>query len=147
VADEGTQVEVDFMLLADAAQAVSGKLYVLGGGWTHVLVPEFPGHTPAPFAVAVGITVPYHLTNRRFAFGLELLDSDGTVVGDQFGAEMEQGRPPGLRPGTGQAILLAINVHPEFPAEGRYRFQATIDGEPVRSVPFEAALAPAQAAT
>src|SRR5436309_3077996 len=55
------------MLLADAAQAVGGKMYVMGGGWTHVLVPQFPGYAPAPFSVAVGITVPYHLTNRRFA--------------------------------------------------------------------------------
>ena len=144
--EEVTQVEIDFMLLADAAQAVGGKMYVMGGGWTHVLVPQFPGYAPAPFSVAVGITVPYHLTNRRFAFGLELVDSDGTRVGDVLTAEMEQGRPPGLRPGTGQAILLAVNVHPEFPSEGRYRYQATIDGEPVRAVPFEAALAPAQPA-
>jgi hypothetical protein len=145
VDEDVTQVEIDFMLLADAAQAVSGKLYVLGGGWTHVFVSQFPGPAPAPFSVAVGITVPYHLTNRRFEFGLELLDSDGGRVGDLLTAEMEQGRPPGLRPGTGQAILLAINVHPEFPVAGRYRFQATIDGEPVRSVSFEAAVAPPQA--
>jgi hypothetical protein len=144
VADDATQVEVDFMLLADGAQAVGGKLYVLGGGWTHVFVPQFPGHPPAPFSVALGITVPSHLTNRRFEFGLELLDSDGGRIGDVLTAEMEQGRAPGLRPGTGQAILLAINVHPEFPGEGRYRYQATLDGEPVRSVPFEAALAPPQ---
>lgn len=133
-----TQIEVDFMILADGAQAVGGKLFMLGGGWTHMFVPQFPGRPPAPFAVAVGITVPYHFTNRRFSFALELTDSDGARVGDVLTAEMEQGRPPGIRAGISQPILLAVNAQPEFPGPGRYTFNATIDGEHVRSVSFEA---------
>jgi hypothetical protein len=132
-----TKLEVDFMMLADGAQAVGGKLYVLGGGWTNLLVPELPGRPQAPFAVALGITVPYNLTNRRFTLALELADSDSNRVGDVFTAEFEQGRPPGLRPGATQSILIGINAHPEFPAPGRYNFSASIDGEPLKSVPFE----------
>ena len=133
-----TQIEVDFMILADGAQAVGGKLFMLGGGWTHLFVPQFPGKPAAPFAVAVGITVPFNLTNRRFSFALELTDSDGGRVGDVLTAEMEQGRPPGLRPGTSQPILIAVNAQPEFPGPGRYTFNATIDGELLRSASFEA---------
>ena len=132
-----TKLEVDFMILADGAQAVGGKLYMLGGGWTHLLVPQLPGKPQAPFAVTLGITVPYNLTNRRFSLALELTDSDAERVGDVFTAEFEQGRPPGLRAGANQSILVAVNAHPEFPAPGRYTFSASIDGEPLRSVPFE----------
>jgi hypothetical protein len=132
-----TQLEIDFMILADGAQAVGGKLYMLGGGWTHLFVPQFPGRPQAPFAIAIGIEVPYHLTNRRFAFGIELTDSDGNRVGDMLTGEMEQGRPPGIRPGASQRILLAANAHPEFPAAGRYTVNATIDGELLRTVSFE----------
>jgi hypothetical protein len=131
------QIQVDFMILSDGAQAVGGKLYVLGGGWTHLFVPQLPGKPQAPFAVALGIAVPYHLTNRRFAFALELSDSDGQRVGDLLSAEMEQGRPPGLRQGASQNILIAINAQPDFPEAGRYTFNATVDGEPMRSVSFE----------
>jgi hypothetical protein len=77
------------------------------------------------------------LTNRRFAFALELRDSDGQRVGDVLTAEMEQGRPPGLRPGASQHILIAVNAQPDFPTAGRYTFNATVDGEPMRSVSFE----------
>lgn len=140
-----TQLEIDFLILADGAQAVGGKLYLLGGGWTHLLVPNFPGRPAAPFALAMGITVPYNLTNRRFNFTLELTDADGERVGDVLTAEFEQGRPPGLRPGANQPILLALNTNHEFPSPGRYTFNASIDGELMRSVAFEAiAQSPAQ---
>lgn len=135
--DQG-QIGVDFMILADGAQAVGGKLYMLGGGWTHVFVPQFPGPPIAPFAIALGLTVPYHLTNRRFSFALELTDADGMRVGDLLAGELEQGRPPGLRAGTSQPILIAVNARPEFPQAGRYTFNASIDGQPMKSIAFEA---------
>jgi len=133
----GTEIDVDFLLLADGAEAVGGKLYILGGGWTHLFVPEVPGPPFGPFAVALGVAVPYHLTNRRFTFMLELTDADGNRVGDVMTGEFEQGRPPGIRPGASQPILLAVNARPEFPAAGRYTFTALIDDRPMRSVSFE----------
>ena len=36
------QLEIDFMILADGAQAVGGKLYMLGGGWSASSFPSFP---------------------------------------------------------------------------------------------------------
>jgi hypothetical protein len=135
--EDPTQIAIDFMILADGAQAVGGKLYMLGGGWTHLFVPQFPGKPQAPFALAVGISVPYHLTNRRFSFAVELTDSDGERVGELLTAEFEQGRPPGLRPGANQPILLAVNAHPDFPAPGRYTFKASVDGEQMRTASFE----------
>src|SRR5579871_5741921 len=92
------ELAIDFMMLADGAQAVGGKLYVLGGAWSNLLVPVLPGPPPAPFSVALGITVPYTLTNRRFSFTLELADEDGQRVGDPLTFEFEAGRPAGMRP-------------------------------------------------
>jgi hypothetical protein len=140
-----THLNIDFMILADGAQAVGGKLYMLGGGWTYLLVPQLPGRAQAPFSIALGITVPYNLTNRRFNFALEVTDADGERVGDVLTFEFEQGRPPGLRAGASQPILLAVNTNPEFPRAGRYTFNASIDGDLMQSVPFEVLLqTPAQ---
>ena len=47
------------LMLADSAQAVEGKLYILGGGWSLV------GPEPTPMAIALKIEVPWDETNRR----------------------------------------------------------------------------------
>jgi hypothetical protein len=62
------------MLLADAAQEVNGKLYVLGGGWS-VTGPDLP-----PMAIAIKLDVPWSAANVQHAFALELIDEDGRAV-------------------------------------------------------------------
>jgi hypothetical protein len=121
------------LLLADAAQAVAGKLYVLGGGWSTIAL-------GSPSALAVYVQVPWDQTNRRHAWRLELLDSDGNAVvlpgpgGEQAVAidgAFEIGRPPGLAPGTEQGVPIALQLGPLPLAPGqRYEWRLSIDGEP-----------------
>ena len=62
------------MLLADSAQAVGGKLYILGGGWS------ITGPMPSPSAIALKIEVPWDLAARRHNILLELVDADGQPI-------------------------------------------------------------------
>ena len=119
------------LLLADAAQAVDGKLYVLGGGWS------VTGPQPTPMAIALKIDVPWDQTNTRHSWRLELVDADGGPVelGDepspvQIEQEFEIGRPPGVKPGTPLDFVVAISIQP-LPLETgkQYAWQLTIDGE------------------
>ena len=119
------------MLLADAVQAVNGKLYVLGGGWS-VTGPE-----PAPSALAIKIDVPWDEANRKHRFKLALVDEDGrgvTVPGTQapveVAGEFEAGRPAGLRPGTSLDVVLAINIGPLLLEPGaRYVWRCWVDDQ------------------
>jgi len=122
------------MMLADAAQAVDGKLYILGGGWS------ITGPAPHPSAIAVLIQVPWDRTNVEHHFRLELVDSDGdAVVLDAdvndpqpvvIEGSFEVGRPPGIRPGTPIDVPLAINVGPlPLSSGGRYEWRLSIDEE------------------
>ncbi len=61
-------ISLDYLLVADGADAVGGKLYLLGGGWDRLMVPQLPGPPAVPFAVALGINVPWNLTNRKIGF-------------------------------------------------------------------------------
>ena len=119
------------MLLADSVQAVGGKLYILGGGWS-ITGP------PAQFGIAILIEIPWDQTNQKHPWKLELLDSDGAAVlvqtpsGEQplvFQGELEVGRPPGLKPGTPIAVPLAVNLAP-LPLEpgSRYEWRLSIHG-------------------
>jgi uncharacterized protein DUF6941 len=118
------------MMLADAAQEVNGKLYVLGGGWS-VTGPVLP-----PMALALKLDVPWSAANQEHEFLLVLVDADGHPVragaddGEvRAGGTFEVGRPQGLPAGTDIDFSFAVTV-PSLPlAAGRYAWQLWIDGE------------------
>jgi hypothetical protein len=122
------------ILLCDAAEAVNGKLYILGGGWS------VTGPRPVPSALAIKLDVPWTEANRKIPVLIELLDADGRpfVVEDpqgslqpvKVGMEIEVGRPPGLAPGTPLDATLAFGIPalPLTPGQ-RYAWRLTVDGE------------------
>jgi len=138
------------LMLADSVQASEGKLYILGGGW------NVTGPDPTPSGIAIYIEVPWDMTNVRSPWRLELLTSDGesvmvpTPMGDQplvLKGEFEVGRPPGVTPGTGLGVPLAINLGP-LPLEpgGRYewRFYIRDDTDENWRLPFSTRPRPQQ---
>jgi hypothetical protein len=116
------------MLLADAAQVVDGKLYVLGGGLQAI------GPNPQPVAIVLWIQVPWDRANRKHDWQLELLDEDGMPVLHQdrpilVAGQFEAGRPPGATPGTPLPVPVAITFTALPLAGGRsYSWRLAIDG-------------------
>jgi len=121
------------MMLADAAQSIDNKLYILGGGWS------VTGPDPSPSAIALLIQVPWNRANVRHTFELVLLDADGHPVllqPDQdepqpvhAQGEFEAGRPPGMLPGTPLDTTAAISISPlPLPPAARYVWELRIDG-------------------
>jgi hypothetical protein len=121
------------MLLADAAQEVLGKLYILGGGWS-VTGPEVP-----PMALAIKLDVPWSDANASHEFELALVDTDGHAVSVddepegarevRIAGSFEVGRPPELPPGSDIDCAFTVNVGAIPLASGRYAWQLWIDGE------------------
>jgi hypothetical protein len=121
------------MLLADAAQAVSGKLYILGGGWS------ITGPEPTASAIALKIEVPWDEANRRHSMTLALVDGDSqpvrlpTPAGQEplvIQGQFETGRPAGLKPGTPLDAVLAISLAPlPLKPDSRFVWRLTIDNE------------------
>ncbi|HEX9467855.1 MAG TPA: hypothetical protein VGA11_05575 [Acidimicrobiia bacterium] len=135
------------VMLCDAAQAVDGKLYILGGGWT------FIGPEPSPFAIAVIIEVPWDQANKKHTFKLDLVDEDGQPVALEGPAgtttlsvtgDFEVGRPPGLREGTPLNFSVAINSGPVPLAPGRrYSWMLSVDGHSDEDWPLSFDVRPA----
>ena len=117
------------MFLCDSAQAVQGKLFVLGGGLSAI------GPKPQPLALAMQITVPWDRANVPHDWLIRLLDEDGRPVklGEKeivVQGRFEAGRPAGLRPGTPLGVALAINITPlPLPAGRSYTFALSIGDE------------------
>jgi hypothetical protein len=122
------------LLLADYAQAVNGKLYIVGGGWS------ICGPGPTPMAVAIKLEIPWDRSNEQHHVVLELVDADGQSVllqndlGNEqpirIEADVEVGRPPGVKVGTPLDATIALNTGPlPLPPGSRYAWQLSIGGE------------------
>jgi hypothetical protein len=120
-------VEPDYLLLADRAEVVQGKLYLIGGGWDRIGLVTLPG--PADFDVAVGVLVGYHETNTTHVLEMQLEDEDNIVVAGPIRANFELGRPPGLRDGHIQRFQMVLRGPFTLPRPGAYHWALGLDGE------------------
>lgn len=132
------------LLLCDFAEAVNGKLYVMGGGWNILYAPGQPVNT----AVAAVIAVPWDQTNQRHEISLELLTHDGAAVEIEGQAlsvsgEFEVGRPPGTKPGSSLNAPFVWTFAGLVLEAGGYEWKMSIDGNPVASRPFVVTSPPA----
>lgn len=115
------------VILCDAAVAdPSGKIHMLGAGWS------VTGTPTTPSAVALLLKIPWDLANRKLPLKLELLDGDGhpmslaTPAGQQgvgAEAEIETGRPPGMPPGSMLDASFALNIGPLPLPPGGYEWR------------------------
>lgn len=137
--ESAQDVRIKTMIVADGAQAVNGKLYILGGGFDHINMPTQPFQFR--FDLAMLISVPWTATNDPYQLVVELVDADSNPVGYRAEATMETGRPPGSRRGTSFTIPLALPVFAEFPEPGRYALRGTINGVEQDRVAIETVLA------
>jgi hypothetical protein len=126
-------ISADFVILCDSAQVQGEKLYMLGGGWSQVWAKQFP--TQHHMAVAAGILIPWMETNARHQFKLQVRSEDGKVYSEVQG-EFEQGRPPGLPPGSAQRVMLAMNMNIRLEQPGEAVAELSLDGQVARTVPF-----------
>jgi hypothetical protein len=138
------QLEVDFLLLADRAEAVNGKLYMLGGAWERIGVADFA--QPLTISIALGVLVPWSQTNMSHTVGLTLRDADGRWLDFRIEASFVTGRPPFLS-GEVQRVLMAIpGQSVVLPGPGNYVLVASLDGAEAKSVRFSAVQAQPPAA-
>jgi len=139
-------MQVEWIVLADAAQAVGNKAYILGGGWDQLQVPG-PGH-PHHCAIAVSLLVPWNETNEPHTVAVEMMSADGTDRVRLSEGRLEVGRPVGVARGQDQRAIIAIDLAVGFQRSGRFELRALPDGEDegARSVAFTVNVQAPQAA-
>jgi hypothetical protein len=124
-------------LLCDSAEEVGGKLYILGAGWSLIRVPN----VPLNMALAILVAVEWSQANERFTLEAALVDDDGQPVnlGDQdvkASGQLEAGRPAGLKPGIDLNLPLAMQFNGISLPPGGYRWEVSIDGTQMTTIPF-----------
>lgn len=122
------RVEVEFLIVADAVEALNGKLYMLGGGWDTMQVANFS--LPVAFGIGCGVLVPWNETDEEHTFTLRFEDADGGEVAPRLDGAFKTGRSALLDKGASTRILLGIKARMKIPSPGGYSIVAQVDGQP-----------------
>lgn len=121
-------IEIDFLILADHAEAINGKLYLMGGGWDRRFMP--PGQ-PLTFGFAAGLLVPWTLTNREHKFTIGIETADGTPLGgnEAVTGGFNVGRPVKSIEGQTFRALIAGQIQGPAPEVGTYALTLSVGSD------------------
>jgi hypothetical protein len=111
-------VDIEYALIADAADISGGKLYLMGGGWDTYTLREAPGHVR--LAIAVGVRLGWEETNHAAPIRVTVADDDNQEL-VRLETSVNVGRPAHLAPGSTQLAQMAVNIPLNVPRHGGYR--------------------------
>ena len=129
---------VDVALLADAVQAVRGKLFILGGGWDTLWVHRFPARHPS-LAIGLRLRVPVSWAKEELKLSVELQDADGhpllpRPLSHDIKLPTQSQHPPNA---TDFGLIRSFTFNNlMFEREDAYSFVISVDGEPVSRLRF-----------
>lgn len=123
----------EWILLADYAEVVRGKLYVMGGGWEHLVVNKLPHRRT--IGIGVALRVPATEADKQHNVTVELFGPEDKQLAS-VNARVSV-RRTAITPGSHSArVQLAVDVGVEFRAVGTYAVQTRIDGTPDSRIIF-----------
>jgi hypothetical protein len=119
---------IEYVTLANHAEAINGLLYLSGAGWSEIRPPvqQDGSFAIVHFGIGLSVLVGWNETNQRFAVEITIVHEDGGDPIVRVDGQIEQGRPPGLTPGSDLRSVVAIDANVQFPRPGGYEVRATI---------------------
>ena len=128
-------MDLDFALLADAADVSMGKLYVMGGAFDTIQVPAFPAVHPLLAVVLRLLLGPTDL-DRKHTLQVLLLDADAKHIASANG-ELTVPKAPGSPQGWKQAVILPLRFfNVPFKETGHYSIEILVDGTLTKAIPL-----------
>lgn len=127
-------MNIGFLLLCDHCEAVNGKLYMTGGGWNVLRLPELPHEWS--FSIGLGVDVAWHETNDPHELVVSVHDPDGVELGEGLTANFEAGRPPGLPHGQEQRLVMSIGATATFSTAGPHAAIVQVNGDELARARF-----------
>jgi hypothetical protein len=128
------ETTIDFLLTADFAEVVQGKVYMMGAGWDKFAPPAYPA--VMRIGLAAGIKVPYLESNVPHHLSVTLRSGDGEDL-FRIDGDLETGRPPGSR---GESILVPLAVNAQVNVSGPQLMElvAEVDGRATKRMSIRA---------
>lgn len=134
-------IQVDSMLLADAATVADGKFYIHGAAWDIIQTMAFPFIQPM-LTVPILLRVPWNDANNvAQMLEVDVVDADGAsilpVPPGPIRGPITVGRPPQIAPGNDLLIPLVFTFAGiRFEQPGTYVIIMRVEGNEVKRYPF-----------
>ncbi len=120
-------MRVEWIIMADSAEVVNGKLYLMGGGWDQLVInQQFP--VQQLISVAISFSVGWEETNIQHPMEVRIEDMEGKQLARVNGV-IESGRPRGITPGQSQRVQLAFKLPLRFEQPDTFSVTAYINDE------------------
>lgn len=119
-------MRIEWMIMADAAEIVNNKLYMMGGGWDTLMINrDLPTRHTVSLAIAVMVT-PDDASNAR-QLSLQINDeSDNKLASVNARVDADRISRGGSR---SQRVQMAFRLPLRFRRQGRCTVTAAIDGK------------------
>lgn len=132
-------MEVDFAFLADSAETVNGKIYVLGGGIDTIWAKQAPLTYPK-LSLILRILFEVAETGRKHKLEIQIMDEDGKSIATIGGDLGVQGKSPDFPKGWRQGMVTVLNfANLKFPNFGTYSFNILANNSSLKSIPLRVA--------
>lgn len=129
-------MRVTAALLADAAQVVGGKLYLMGGAFDTLTARQFPA-THRTLSLVIVLEIGPGDRNRDLEVTTTLYDEDGKDLGVKSKGTFRVGAPSTLPAGATSLIpLVTVFGNIQFPEPGGYVFIIEHEGQELSRVPL-----------
>jgi hypothetical protein len=127
-AEAADQPEIEFVILAERAEILNGKLYMMGGGYDRLFL-DWPPPQSLPITFAVGLLVPLEASRREHHLQFAIRDEAGNTVAASDLIGLNIARPTGLCQEERPRVMLAPLGGPvTFPSYGMFTLHVTLNG-------------------
>jgi len=126
-------MKIDFAFLADSAEVLNGKLYVMGGAFDTIWAKKFPAIHPK-IAFVMRMTFEAAEVDRKHHLEILLMDEDGKNVA-KAGGPLEIKKSANIYKGWPHPFLAVMNfMNLSFPKAGDYSFNIVCNNTALKSV-------------
>lgn len=126
--DSPIAFEVVALFAADHATIENDRVYVNGGFWDHLNIPDFP--TQVYFTLVAAIKWPSVAFLEDHRIVIEMVDADEEPLHFRIDSNWRVGHKPHMQPGEPMIVSLAFQVNGlHLKHAGDYWFVLSIDGE------------------
>ena len=130
---------VDFAFLADSAEAVNGKIYVIGGAIDTVWAKQVPLlHPHLTFVLKLIFDVAE--IGRKHKLEIQIMDEDCIIIANVGGDIEIPAKNPNIPKGWQQSSIAVLNFQNlNFSKFGSYSFNILVNNSSLKSIPLRLA--------